>query len=149
VIWGTVAEYDTSGEWLKRLLHPARASASANTIEAFGWLLLAEGMAIFILPHSISSLLVLPNLSASALVYFRLVGLLIAGLGALYTISGRVNAQGFIFASFFDRPVVPLIMAVLWWNALIPATLAIAFSVQDFGSFLWTAWAWRSERRPG
>jgi hypothetical protein len=142
-----VAEYDTLAQWLKHLLHPARDSASANTIEAFGWLLLTEGITIFIAPHGVGALLDLPPFSATAAVYFRLVGLLIAGLGALYTVSGRVNAQGFVFASFFDRPIVPFIMAVLWWNELIPAILAIAFSVQDFGSFLWTAWAWRTERK--
>jgi hypothetical protein len=142
-----VAEYDTFAQWLRRLLFPTRDSASANSIEAFGWLLLAEGMAFFIAPHYVAALIDLPNFSTAAAVYFRLVGLLIAGLGALYTVSGRVNAQGFVFASFFDRPIVPLIMAVLWWNDLIPAVLAIAFSVQDFGSFLWTAWAWRSERK--
>jgi hypothetical protein len=104
-------------------------------IEAFGWLLLTEGITIFIAPHGVGALLDLPPFSAAAAVYFRLVGLLIAGLGALYTVSGRVNAQGFVFASFFDRPFVPFIMAVLWWNELIPAILAIAFSVQDFASF--------------
>jgi len=142
-----VAEYDTFAQWLKRLIHPARDSPSANTIEAFGWLLLIEGIAIFIVPRGVAALLDLPDFSPAAAVYFRLVGLLIAGLGALYTVSGRVNAQGFVFASFFDRPAVPFIMAVLWWNDLIPAILAIAFSVQDFGSFLWTACAWRTERK--
>lgn len=142
-----MSEYDTFSQWLKRLLSPARDSASANTIEAFGWLLLAEGITIFVAPSGVAALLDLPAFSAAAVVYFRLVGLLIAGLGALYTVSGRINAQGFIFASFFDRPIVPFIMAVLWWNELIPAILAIAFSIQDFCSFLWTAWAWRAERR--
>jgi hypothetical protein len=144
-----VTEYNTFSQWLERLLRPTRDSASANTIEAFGWLLLAEGLAIFIVPYEVAALLKLPNVTAAAAVYFRLVGLLIAGLGALYTVSGRVKAQGFVFASFFDRPIVPFIMAVLWWNDLIPAILAIAFSVQDFGSFLWTVWAWRTEREHG
>ncbi|SEF07364.1 hypothetical protein SAMN05519104_8346 [Rhizobiales bacterium GAS188] len=142
-----MAEYETFAKWLKRLLHPERDSASAFTVEAFGWLLLAEGIAIFIAPHGVAAFLHLPDFSAATAVYFRLIGLLIAGLGALYTVSGRVNAQGFVFASFFDRPIVPVIMAVLWWNGLIPAILAIAFSVQDFGSFLWTARAWHTERK--
>jgi hypothetical protein len=144
-----VSEYDTFAQWLKRLLSPSRDSASANTIEAFGWLLLTEGIAIFIAPSGVAAVLNLPAFSAAAAVYFRLVGLLIVGLGALYTVSGRVNAQGFVFASFLDRPIVPFIMATLWWNELIPAILAIAFSVQDFCSFIWTAWAWRTERKQG
>ena len=144
-----MAEYDSFAQWLQRLLHPARDSRSANTIEAFGWLLLAEGMVIFILPRGVAALLDLPDFSATTAIYFRLVGLLIAGLGTLYTVSGRVNAQGFVFASLFDRPPVPFIMAVLWWNDLIPAILAIVFSLQDFGSFLWTVSAWRTERKQG
>ena len=144
-----MAEYDTITQWLTRLLNPSRDSASANTIEVFGWLLLAEGIAIFIAPNGVAAVLDLPDFSAAAAVYFRLVGLLFAGLGVLYTVSGRVNARGFVFASFFDRPMVPFIMAVLWWNDLIPTILAIVFSVQDFGSFLWTAWAWRTEGKHG
>ena len=117
------------------------------TVEAFGWLLLAEGVAIFIAPRGVAALLQLPDFAASAAVYFRLVGLLIAGLGVLYTVSGRLNAQGFVFASFLDRPVVPFIMFALWHWGLVPGILAVAFSLQDFGSFLWTVWAWRRERR--
>jgi hypothetical protein len=142
-----LAGYETFTEWLERLLRPIRDSRSAVTIEAFGWLQLAEGVAIFIAPRGVAELLQLPDFAASAAVYFRLVGLLIAGLGVLYTVSGRLNAQGFVFASFLDRPVVPFIMFALWHWGLVPGILAVAFSLQDFGSFLWTVWAWRRERR--
>jgi hypothetical protein len=57
-------------------------------------------------------------------------------------VSGRLNADGFVFASLLDRPVVPLVMFVLWYFGLCPAILAALFSLQDFGSFLWTLWAW-------
>jgi len=143
-----LAQYDTFAQWFKRLLHPARDSLSAISIESFGWILLIEGMTIFIAPRGVAALLELPDFSPTTAVYFRLVGLLIAGLGALYTVSGRVNAQGLVYASLFDRPIVPIVMAVLWWNNLIPAILAIVFSAQDFGSVVWTAWAWRTERKP-
>jgi hypothetical protein len=132
---------------VRTLLHPAQRSPSARTVEAFGWLLLVEGSIIFLLPAWVAGLLGLPDLSAAAVTYFRLVGLLISGLGLLYTVSGRLNAQGFVFASLLDRPVVPLVMAVLWSLGLLPGVLAVAFSLQDFGSFLWTVWAWRAERR--
>ena len=89
----------------------------------------------------------LPQLSDQAANYLRLVGLLAAGVGMLYVVSGRTNAEGFIFASLLDRPLVPFVMAALWYFGLIPAPLAIAFAVQDFGSFLWTLAAWRTERR--
>ena len=142
-----LAGYETFTEWLERLLRPVRDSRSAVTIEAFGWLLLAEGVAIFIAPRGVAELLQLPDFVPSAAVYFRLVGLLIAGLGGLYTVSGRLNVQGFVFASFLERPVVPIIMFALWGWGLVPGILAVAFSLQDFGSFLWTVWAWRRERR--
>ncbi len=65
----------------------------------------------------------------------------------LYVVSGRLNAEGFVFASLLDRPLVPPIMAVLWYLDIIPGPLALAFSVQDFTGFLWTLSAWRAEAR--
>jgi len=142
-----LTHYPTFLEMVRTLLHPAQRSPSARTVEAFGWLLLVEGSIIFLLPAWVAGLLGLPDFSASAATYFRLVGLLISGLGLLYAVSGRLNAQGFVFASLLDRPVVPLVMAVLWSLGLLPGVLAVAFSLQDFGSFLWTVWAWRAERK--
>jgi Na+-driven multidrug efflux pump len=142
-----LAEYQTFTQMAMRLLHPGQRSPSARTVEAFGWLLLLEGGTIFLAPHWIAALLSLPSFSASAAIYFRLVGLLIAGIGMLYTVSGRLDAQGFVFASLLDRPIVPFVMLVLWYQDLIPAVLAAAFGLQDFGSFLWTLWAWRKERK--
>ena len=34
--------------------------------------------------------------------------------------------------------MVPLVMAVLWYKEILPGPLALAFSISDFGSFLWT-----------
>jgi hypothetical protein len=70
--------------------------------------------------------------------YFRLVGLLVCGVGMLYIANGRLNAEGFVFASMLDRPLVPIAMAILWYLDIIPGPLALIFSIQDFGSFLWT-----------
>jgi hypothetical protein len=141
-----LAEYQTFAQMAMRLLHPEPSSPSARTVEAFGWLMLVEGVTIFLVPHWIAGLLSLPNFTASAAIYFRLVGLLIAGIGMLYTVSGRLNAQGFVFASLLNRPIVPFVMLVLWYQGLCPAILAAAFGLQDFSSFLWTLWAWRAER---
>jgi hypothetical protein len=60
-------------------------------------------------------------------------------------VSGRLNAQGFVFASLLDRPLVPLLMALLWHLGIVPGPLALAFSVQDLGGFLWTLAHWRRE----
>jgi hypothetical protein len=65
----------------------------------------------------------------------------------LYAVSGRLNAQGFVFASLLDRPLVPPIMAILWYVGIVPGWLALVFSVQDFAGFLWTLAAWRADRR--
>jgi Na+-driven multidrug efflux pump len=97
--------------------------------------------------RAVATLLGLPDFSASAATYFRLVGLLIAGLGLLYTVSGRLNAQGFVFASLLDRPIVPFVMLGLRYWGSCPAILVLAFGLQDFVSFLWTLWAWRRERK--
>ena len=63
----------------------------------------------------------------------------------LYIASGRLNAEGFVFASMLDRPLVPVAMAILWYHEIIPGPLALIFSIQDFGSFLWTLFTWRAE----
>ena len=60
-------------------------------------------------------------------------------------VSGRLNAQGFVFASMLDRPLVPPVMAVLWSLGIIPRTLALAFAVSDLAGFLWTYITWRRE----
>jgi hypothetical protein len=63
----------------------------------------------------------------------------------LYIVSGRLNAEGFVFASMLDRPLVPFAMAILWYLEIVPGPLALIFSIQDFGSFLWTLFTWRAE----
>jgi hypothetical protein len=72
---------------------------------------------------------------------------LVGGIGMLYVVSGRLNAEGFVFASLLDRPLVPPLMAVLWYCGVVPGPLALAFALQDFASFLWTLLTWRSESR--
>ena len=130
-----------------RLLRADRQGRAAKTVELFGWLILVEGVAILFAPHFVASVLHLPPLVEQAANYFRLVGLLVSGVGMLYVVSGRLNATGFVFASLLDRPLVPFAMAVLWYLNILPGPLALAFSVQDFGSFLWTLGAWRAELR--
>lgn len=129
------------------LLRPENQSRTAKTVEIFGWLILVEGPLFLLFPNFVVSALHLPPLVDSGANYFRLVGVLIGGLGMLYVVSARLNADGFIFATLLDRPLVPPLMAVLWCLGIIPGPLALAFAVQDFGSFLWTLLTWRSESR--
>ena len=132
-------------ETFHRLLTAPGQSRSAKSVEVFGWLILLEGTLVVLLPHLVARILHLPPLVEQAANYFRLVGLLVSGVGILYIASGRLNAAGFVFASLLDRPLVPFAMAVLWYLQIIPGPLALIFSLQDFGSFLWTLTAWRAE----
>ena len=131
----------------RRLFTAEGQSRSARTVEIFGWLILVEGASIVLLPQLAVGLLHLPLLVEQAENYFRLVGILVSGVGMLYVASGRLNAEGFVFASMLDRPLVPIAMAILWHLEIIPGSLALIFSIQDFGSFLWTLVTWRSEHR--
>jgi hypothetical protein len=130
---------------IKRLLRAEGQSRAAKTVEAFGWLILAEGATILFAPHFVASVLQLPPLAEQAANYFRLAGLLVCGVGMLYVASGRLNAEGFVFASMLDRPLVPIAMGILWYLGIIPGPLALIFSIEDFGSFLWTLNSWRNE----
>lgn len=135
------------GQMLGGLLHPQNQSRTAKTVEVFGWLILLEGPLFLLFPHFVATVLQLPPLPESGPNYFRLVGVLVGGLGMLYVVSGRLNAEGFLFASLLDRPLVPPLMLALWLFGIIPGPLAAAFAIQDFTSFLWTLFTWRSESR--
>jgi hypothetical protein len=130
---------------LGRLLCAEGQSRAAKTVEAFGWLILIQGSAMLFAPHFVASVLNLPPLVEQATNYFRLAGLLVGGLGMLYIVSGRLSAEGFVFASMLDRPLVPLAMGMLWYLDIIPGPLALIFSIQDFGSFLWAFKTWNTE----
>jgi hypothetical protein len=116
-------------------------------VEVFGWLVLAEGVVVLLAPHLVASALRLPPLAQQAADYFRLVGLLACGIGILYMVSGRLNADGFVTAALLDRPLVPPVMAVLWLQEVIPGPLALVISLQDLGGVLWTFAARRADRR--
>ena len=137
----------TFTEMIQGLLHPHNQSRAAKSVEVFGYIMLAESLAILLVPELVAALLQLDPLSAQSATYFRIGGLLIGGLGILYVISGRLSANGFIFASMIDRPLVPPAMLLLWSLRIVPGTLAIAFSMLDFGTVLWTFFAWRADLR--
>ena len=132
-------------EMFRRLLQADEQGRAAKTVELFGWFVLLEGLALLFAPRAVGALLHIAPLADQAVDYMRIVGLLAGGVGMLYVVSGRVNAYGFAFASLLDRPLVPPIMAVLWYLGIVPASLALVFSVQDFAGFLWTLSAWRAD----
>ena len=130
-----------------RLVHATAQGRTARTVEWFGWLCLLEGAILMSAPRMVAGLLHIQLTADQAVDWFRIIGLLAGGVGMLYVVSGRVNSHGFAFASLLDRPLVPPIMAILWYLGIVPASLAIVFSVQDFGGFLWTLSAWREDER--
>ena len=138
-------ESSVSKQYFQLLLSANGPSRSAKTVEVFGWIIFIESAFFLFAPHFVATVLQLPELNDQAANYFRLVGLLIGGLGMLYIASGRLNAKGFVFASMLDRPLVPFIMIALWYLNFIPLTLALAFILQDGASFLWTLYTWKNE----
>jgi hypothetical protein len=139
----------TLREMFGRLVVADGQTRAARSVEGFGWIQLVLGTLILNAPRLAASLLRLPALDAQAQNYSRLVGLLVCGLGLLYIASGRLSSTEFAFASMIDRPLVPFVMAVLVWKGILPLPLGIAFSISDFGSFLWTLSAWRLDERRG
>ena len=119
----------TARQMFQQLLHAPGQSRAARTVELFGWLILAESPLMLLRPHWAASVLHLPALEPQAANYFSIVGLLIGGLGMLYVVSGRLSAAGFVFASLLDRPLVPFVMAALWWWGIVPGPLAAAFAL--------------------
>jgi hypothetical protein len=139
----------TFSDMFRRLLRPASQSRAARAVEYFGYIELLLGLLILLATYWMAGLFRLPPLSPVDAMYLRVAGGLVIALGVLYVVSGRLNAEGFVVASLMDRPLVPLVMAVLWWLGILPGPLAVAFSISDFGSFLWTAFAWRDDVRSG
>ncbi len=137
------------GEMFARLLSRAGQSRAAKTVEWYGWLILLEGGVILLFPNAVASILRFELTTVEGANMLRMVGLLVGGVGMLYTVSGRLNAEGFVFATLLDRPLVPPIVAVLWYFGFLPGTLALLFAVEDFATFLWTLFVWRSEIRTG
>ena len=130
-----------------KLLHATDQSRASKTVEMYGWLILAEGILIFLFPEHVALLLRFGPLDHDGSMFFRVVALLVAGIGMLYFVSGRMNAEGFVFATLLDRPLGPPIMAVLWYSGKLLGSLALLFAVQELVSFSWTLLTWRAEFR--
>ena len=136
-------------DMFQRLVRAEGQSRAARTVEYFGFVDFTLGLLLLLDPWLSVALLHIPLLTTQGQNYLRLVGLLVSGLGMLYIVSGRLNAQGFVFASLLDRPMVPGVMAVLWYEDILPGPLALAFAITDFSGFLWTFYAWRADERLG
>ena len=130
----------------KRLLSPSEQSRAAKTVEIYGLLIFLEGGLLLLFPDSMARLMHFGPLTSQASGFLRLIGMLVSGFGMLYFLSGRLNAEGFVFATLIDRPFVAPTMAVLWFFGALPAPLALLFAIEDSVSWLWTLLTWRAER---
>ena len=131
----------------QRLLSPSEQSRAAKTVEIYGWIIFLQGGLLLLLPDFMARLMHFAPLTEQASGFLRLVGMLVSGFGMLYVLSGRLNAEGFVFATLIDRPFVAPTMAILWLCGALPGPLALLFAVEDSVSWLWTVLTWRAERR--
>ncbi len=138
----------TFSKMFHQLLKRPTQTRAARSVEIFGWIMMIESTVVLIAPQWVASILFLPPLMDQSATYFRIGGMLLGGLGILYVASGRLNATGFVFASLLDRPLSPVMMALLWYLGIVPGSLALVFSISDFATFLWTLLAWRAEMAP-
>ena len=135
----------TLKEMVHRLLPAEGQGRAAKTVEIYGWAVLIEGAASMISPHFVAKILGIAPLAGQGVDYFRLAGVWVAGIGLLYVLSGRLNANGFVFATLLDRPLVLPILGILWYFGMVAGTLALAAGLQDLVTCLWTLTVWRQE----
>jgi len=131
----------------KRLLSPPERSRAAKTVEIYGWIIFLQGGLLLLFPDFMANVMRFGPLTPQASGFLRLIGMLVSGFGMLYLLSGRLNAEGFVFATLIDRPFVAPTMAALWYFGAIPGSLALLFAIEDSGSWLWTLLTWRAERQ--
>ena len=135
----------TFTEMLRRLLRAEGQGRAAKTVEIYGWVVLIEGAICMSMPQVVATVLGIPPLVDQGVDYFRLAGVWVAGIGLLYVLSGRLNANGFVFSTLLDRPLVLPILGVLWFFGMVPGTLALGAGLQDLATSLWTLAIWRKE----
>jgi hypothetical protein len=135
----------TFTQMLRRLLRAEGQGRAAKTVEIYGWVVLIEGATSMIWPHSVATVLGIAPLVDQGASYFRLAGVWVAGIGLLYLLSGRLNANGFVFSTLLDRPLVLPTLGILWYFGMVPGVLALVAGLQDLVTCLWTLSIWRKE----
>lgn len=115
---------------------------AAKTVKAFGWLLLVEGLAILVMPDSVAALLQLVPLSDHS--HWRIID-----WWRRHALCRQwAPHREWLYIRRPDRSPPDAtdhgIALVSWAGA---GNLAAAFSLLDFGNFLWTLSAWRADQR--
>ena len=129
----------------ERLLSPPEQSRAAKTVEIYGWISFLESGLLLLVPDFMARLIHFGPLTPQASGFLRLIGMLISGFGMLYLLSGRLNTEGFVFATLIDRPFVAPTTALLWYFGALPGPVALLFAIEDSTSWLWTLLTWQVE----
>jgi hypothetical protein len=114
-------------------------SASARSLFVVGGLLAVLGAAFALVPAAPSALLGFP---ATAATVVRLLGVVVAALGAYYLIGSRGNDGPLIRASVPVRAASGTALPLLVVSGAAPRTV-LAFVVLEYGGAAWTAAALR------
>jgi hypothetical protein len=102
---------------------------------------------LLLFPDFMASIMRFGPLTSQSSGFLRLIGMLVSGFGMLYLLSGRLSAEGFVFATLIDRPFVAPTMAALWYFGALPGALPLLLAFEDSASWLWTLLTWHAERR--
>jgi cell division protein FtsW (lipid II flippase) len=116
-------------------------SASARSLFVVGGLLAVLGVAFVLVPAVPAAVLGFPS-TAGAVV--RLLGVVVAALGAYYVISSRWNDRTLIRASVPVRAVAGTVLLLLVVAGAAPRTV-LAFVLLEYGGSAWTAASLRHE----
>lgn len=111
----------------------------AKSVYYFSWYLLAAGLALFLFPNLILSIVGIP---ATDEVWPRVVGALTFILGVFFCHMARKNIVPFFFISLFGRGIfiVAIIILILFYNA--PVALLL-FAAVDLIGLIWTLSTYR------
>jgi hypothetical protein len=74
--------------------------------------------------------------------------MLLSGFGTLHVLSGRLNAEGSVFATLIDSAIRFTSHGhELWYCGALPAPLALLFAIEASASWLWLLVMWRAKRQ--
>jgi hypothetical protein len=112
-------------------------SRAAFTVRAFGYYLIALGVALAVVPNLLLGLFLMPQTDE---VWIRVVGVLLFNIGVYYIYAAKSEATQFFRASVFTRTLVLAAFATFVFLGLAKPML-IGFGAVDFLGGLWT---WRA-----
>ena len=96
-----------------------------------GYLYLAAGLALLVLPEGAHELLFRADLHGFERGFVRVVGLTVAIIGWFYVMGGRTGSTSFALATVVDRLLVPFVLVPLAVAEAVPALAVLPFAILD------------------